>query len=79
MDLDDSIGTNHISAQVEHSLPSWQQSPIRSYKQGKTNVISSWGEGSFTIQFGILEPVIVPLTAQILTVETSLASDDGEG
>jgi len=42
-------------------------------------MISFEKEGAFTIQFGSLEPVVVPLAAQILTVETSLASDDGEG
>jgi len=35
------------------------------------------GEGSFTIQFGSLEPVVVPLMTQISIVETSLVSDDG--
>ena len=79
MDLDDSAGANHVSAQEEHSLPLWQQSPVQSYKQGKTNVISSKGKGSFTIQFGSLEPIVVPLVAQISTMEMSLTQDDGEG
>jgi len=32
LDLDDSVRANHISAEVEHTLPSWQQSPVRSYE-----------------------------------------------
>jgi len=79
LDIDDSIAANHISAEVEHSLPSWQQSLVRSYEQEKTDAISSKGEGLFTIQFGSLEPIIIPLVTQISTVETSLVSDDGEG
>jgi len=79
LDLDDPVGSNHISAQLEHSLPSRQQSPSQTYEQEKTNMISSQGEDLFTIQFGSLEPVVVPLMAHILTVETSLASDDEEG
>jgi len=31
LDLDDSVKTNYISAQVEHSPLSWKQSPIQSY------------------------------------------------
>jgi len=61
---------------VEHPLSSWQQSPARSYEQGKTNVISFEREDSFTIQFGSLEPIVVPLTAQISTVEINFALDD---
>ena len=79
LDLDDSTRANHISVEEDHPLPSWQQSPMRSYEQGKTDATSSKGEGAFTIQFGSLEPVTIPLTAQISTAETSLASDDGEG
>jgi len=78
LDLDDSAAANHIFAKVEHSLPSWWQSSVRSYKQGKIDATSSKGEGAFTIQFGSLEPVVVSLAAQILTAETSLASNDGE-
>ena len=63
LDLDDSAGANHISTEVEHSLLSWQQSPVRSYEQGKTDATSSRGEGAFTIQFGSLEPIVLPLTA----------------
>ena len=79
LDLDDSTRANHISVEEDHPLPSWQQSPVQSYEQGKTDAISSKGEGSFTIHFGSLEPVIVPLVAQISMMETTLASDDGEG
>ena len=32
LDLDDSAGVNHISAEEDHPLPSWQQSPMRSYE-----------------------------------------------
>jgi len=42
-------------------------------------VIPSREEGSLTIQFESLEPIIVPLAAQISMKEMSLASDDGEG
>ena len=42
-------------------------------------MIPSREEGSLTIQFESLEPIIVPLAAQISMKEMSLASDDGEG
>jgi len=42
-------------------------------------VISSEGGGSFTIQLGNLEPIFIPLVAQIAMVEMSLASNDEEG
>jgi len=77
--LDDIVGTNHISAQLEHSLLSRQQKPSQTYKQEKTNVISSQREDLFTIQFGSLELVIVPLVAQISTMGMNLTSDDEEG
>jgi len=79
LDLDDPIRTNHISAQLEHYLPSVRQSSSQTYGQEKTDVSSSQREDVFTIQFGSLEPVVVPVAAQRLTLETSLASDDGEG
>jgi len=79
LDLDDSTGANHISAEEDHPLPSWQQSPVRSYEQGKTDATSSKGEGAFAIQFGSLEPIVIPLAAQISTMEISLSLDDGEG
>ena len=37
---------------------------------------SSQREDVFTIQFGSLKPVVVPVVAQRLIVETSLASND---
>ena len=40
---------------------------------------SSQREDVFTIQFGSLEPIVVPVAAQILIVEMSLASNDEEG
>jgi len=46
LDVDDSAGA-HISAEVEHSLPSWQQSPVRSCEQGKIDATSSKGEDAF--------------------------------
>jgi len=42
-------------------------------------VIPSRREGAFTIQFGSLEPIVIPLVTQISMVEMSLASDDGKG
>ena len=76
MDLDDPVGTNHVSAQLEHSLPLWRQSSSQTYEQEKTNVSSSQRDDLFTIQFGSLEPIVVPLTAQISTVEINFALDD---
>jgi len=42
-------------------------------------MIFSLREDLFTIQFGSLEAVVIPLLAQISTVETGLASNEGEG
>jgi len=61
LNSDDSVGTNHISARVEYSLPSWQQNPTQSYQQGKTNVISSQRVDLFTIHLEAQSPVGVPL------------------
>jgi len=77
--LEDSAGLNHISVEEDHPPPLWQQIPVRSYEQGKTDATSSMEEATFAIQFGSLEPIIIPLAAQISTVETSLSFDDGEG
>ena len=79
LDLDHPIGTNHIFTQLEPSVPSRQQSPSQTHEQEKTNAISSQREDLFTIQFESLEPVVVPLAAQISTMEISLASNDEEG
>ena len=75
LDLDNSVRTNHISAQMEHFPPSWLQIHTQPCIQRSTSVIPSQREGAFTIQFGSLEPVAVPLAAQRAIVETSLASD----
>jgi len=79
LDLDDPVGTNHIFAQLEHSLPSLRQSSSQTYEQEQTNMSSSQREDLFTIQFGSLEPVVILVAAQISTVETSFASNDKEG
>jgi len=63
LDLDDPVGTNPISAQLEHSPPSRRQSSPQAYVQEKTNVSSSQKEDLFTIQFGSLEPVVIPVAA----------------
>ena len=78
MDLDDPDWTNHISAQVEHPLPPWQQSPARTYEKGKTNVIFSQREDLFTIQFESLKPIVISLMVKMSMVETSVASNDDE-
>jgi len=73
------VFTNFWHARWDNPLPSWQQSPVRSYEQGKTDATSSKGEGAFAIQFGSLKRIIILLAAQISMVNTSLSLDDGEG
>jgi len=55
LELDDSAGTNHISAQIEHFPPSWLPSPTQPSGQRLTSMISSRREGAFSIKFESLE------------------------
>jgi len=50
LDLDESVGINHIFAKTEHLSPSWQQSATQSYEQAKADMIPSQKEDLFTIQ-----------------------------
>jgi len=76
LDLDDYAGANHISA--EYSPPSRQQRLARSCQQRESSAIGS--QGLFTIQFGSLEPVILPLMVRGPVMETnSNPAEDEEG
>ena len=80
MDLDDSARTNHISAGVQCSPVLRQQRPARSLEQEESSLIASQREELFTIQFGSLEHIVVPLMVQGSVVETNLTLvEDKEG
>jgi len=61
LDLDDSVGTNHIFTGVQCSPVLQQQRPARSLEQEENSLIASQRKELFTIPFGSLEPIVVPL------------------
>jgi len=61
LDLDDTIETNHISTQLECSSAPWKPKHTQPHGRVNTELISSHGEKLITIQFGSLEPVVVPI------------------
>jgi len=61
LDLDGTIETNHISTQLECSSSPWKQKRTQSRGRVNTKLISSHGEKLITIQFGSLEPMVVPI------------------
>jgi len=73
LDLDHFAETNHISAEAEYSPLLHQQRPTLSYERRKSSIIAPQREELFTIQFGSLEPIVVPLIVQGSMVETNLS------
>ena len=64
LDLDDTVEINHISNQLECS--SSPRKPKHTQPRGRVNteLISSHREKLIAIQFGSLEPVVVPIESK---------------